>query len=309
MRIMLKAVTAGIIFLGSASFASAGGALDELGLEGAGEVPDASASAAEERAPDAAAKQAAPDIDLFRYFGYGKVVKAEAAPEENRMAEKGEKGAGSESVASVDLEAVKNAYLKPSVVFTTGSGTKVYISGTKASNCPDGGNSCKDKQKFFLVVTTEGNQSFFVRAVDVLNWGMFCSGSQTVTIDGEKYVVRIYVAATDPKSSKLEVSGPKGVVLSVTLKQVGDAVALKGEDVKLSRAYKLAYGNEIVQGPQGARFTSKLLVLMLPFPVVDASSYFIIEASQVTTSGVTFPSFEPAYGFRREGGMLEIYRL
>ena len=45
-------------------------------------------------------------------------------------------------VFSTELAPLKNAYLKPSVSFTTGAGTKVFVSGTKAANCPDGGNSC-----------------------------------------------------------------------------------------------------------------------------------------------------------------------
>jgi len=295
---MKKIIFAAACLLTS-GFASAAGdtALGDLGPAKGGVVPEPVAPAA------AVSKQTAPDIDIFSYFGYAK------APMAVGMAmQKGLKGVA-DVVASVNLESVKNAYLKPAVTFTTGAGTKVYVSGTKASNCPDGGNSCKDKEKFFLVLSTDKNESYFVRAMEVLNWGIFMSGSKTVTIDGEKYVVKVNANASTPADSTLVVNGPKGVALSVTLKQVGDAVAAKGVDVKLSKAYKLAYGNEIVQGPQGAKFTSKMLILMIPFPVVDASSYFILNASDIKPAGAAYPAFEAGYGFKLAGGKLDIYAI
>jgi hypothetical protein len=252
----------------------------------------------------AASKKSAPDIDLFRYFGYAKKPAAAALPPSRFN-----KGAGRGPVASIDLEPIRNVYLKPDVSFVTGAGTKVFVSGTKASNCPDGGNSCKDKDKFFLVLTTDKNDSFFVHAVDIINWGIFMSGSKTVTIDNEKYVVKVLANASTPELSKLEIKGPRGVALGVTLKQVGDAVAAKGVDVALSKPYKLAYGNEIVQGPQGAKFTAKMLVLMIPFPVVDASSYFILNAADIKPAGITFPEFESGYGFSLNNGKLGIYKI
>ncbi|OGR44440.1 MAG: hypothetical protein A2X35_06940 [Elusimicrobia bacterium GWA2_61_42] len=299
---ILKAVAAGLLIFNFGSAASAaGGALDDLGSAQAVEVPEAPAQAA-----PAEAREQAPDIDLFRYFGYAETPRAMELPEFSMQ--KGVKGVA-DTVASVDLESIRNAYLKPAVTFTTGAGTKVHVSGTKASNCPDGGNSCADKEKFFLVLTTSKGETFFARAMDILNWGFIYSGSKTFVIDGEKYVVKVQANASTPENSKLEVKGPKGLALSSTLKQVGDGVAAKGVDVKLSKAYKLAYGNEIVQGPQGAKFTSKMLVLMIPFPVVDASSYFILNAAEIKPAGTTFPSFEKGYGFKLEGGKLDIYRL
>jgi hypothetical protein len=291
-------LAAALAVLGLAGYARAGGnALADLGgTQGvaAPEVP----------APAAAKKAVPPDIDLFRYFGYAKKPAAVALPPSRFN-----KGAGRAVVATIDLEPIRNAYLKPDVSFNTGAGTKVYVSGTKASNCPDGGNSCKDKEKFFLVFTTDKNQSFFVRAMEILNWGIFMSGSKTVTIDGEKYVAKVYANASTPEQSKLEVKGPNGVALSVTLKQVGDAVAAKGVDITLSKPYKLAYGNEIVQGPQGANFTAKMLVLMIPFPVVDASSYFILNAADIKPAGISFPEFESGYGFSLNAGKLGIYKI
>jgi len=289
----MKNILAALIALNFVPAASAaGGAINDLGQTKAVAVPEAS--------PQAAASQEQLPEDLFRFFGVAETLKAEAVT--------GMKGVA-DVVFSADLPPLKNVYLKPAVSFTTGAGTKVFLGGTKAANCPDGGNSCADKEKFFLVLTTDKNQSFFVRATEILNWGFLYSGSKTVTIDGEKYVAKILANASTPENSKVEIKGPKGVALNVTLKQVGDAVAAKGVDVKLGKAYKLAYGNEIVQGPQGAKFTDKMLVLLIPFPVVDATSYYIFNTAEIKPSGVAFPSFEAGYGFKLEGSKLSIYRL
>ncbi len=291
MKNLLAAILA-LSFVPAAS--AAGGAIDDLGGGKAPAVPEAVAAAA--------AVEEMPDIDLFRYFGYAEAPKGEA------VVPTGLKGVA-DVVFSVELGPLKNVYLKPATFFTTGAGTKVHISGTKAANCPDGGNSCADKEKFFLVLTTAKGESFFVRAMDIINWGIFMSGSKTVTIDGEKYVVKVFANASTPENSKLEIKGPRGVAFSKDLKAIGDAVAARGVDVRLAKNYKLAYGNEIVQGPQGARFTERMLVLLIPFPVVDASSYYIFNASEIKPAGVTFPSFESGYGFKLLNGKLDIYRI
>ncbi|KAF0124756.1 MAG: hypothetical protein FD189_2228 [Elusimicrobia bacterium] len=249
-----------------------------------------------------------PDI-----FGYFEALKpAEPAARElagfDKAAAALTRPAG-EVLYRVELEKVKNAYLRTARTFKTSRGTTVHVSGSKASNCPDGGNGCKDKEKFFLVLTTDKGESFFARAMDIVNWGIFMSGSRTFTIDGEKYTVKVKANASTPENSMLEVKGPKGVVLKASLKDLGDAVAAKGVDVRLGKSYKLAYGNEIVQGPQGARFTQKMLVLMIPFPVQDASNYFILAADDIKPSGVMFPELERGHGFRMNGGTLEIFRL
>lgn len=298
MKNLIKAAAVGLVSFNFISLASAdngvlksaGFSLDEI------ETPAVSA-------PAAADAQVLPELDLFRYFGYPLSPKASEL-----QANKGFKGV-TDTVFSTNLEAIKNAYLKPSISFTTGAGTKVHVSGSKASNCPNGGTSCKDSDKFFLVLTTSRNETYFVRAMDIVNYGILMSGSKTVTIDGEKYVVKAYAKPSAPETSKVEIKGPRGVALSSTLKEIGDGVASMGKDVKLGKTYKLAYGNEIVQGAQGAKFTDKMLVLLIPFPVVDASSYFIFPASDITPSGVTFPAFEKGFGFKLQGGVLSIYKL
>jgi hypothetical protein len=280
------------------SVAAAEGVLGDAGYSLA-EIDSPAVPAAEQ-----AEGQVDPELDLFRYFGYGVTPGASEV-----LMERGSEKGLADTVFSIDLATVRNAYLKPSVAFTTGAGTKVHVSGSKASNCPNGGNSCADKDKFFLVLTTSRNESYFVRGTEIINWGIFMSGSKTVTIDGEKYVVKIKANASTPENSMLEIKGPRGTALSVSLKSVGDGVAAKGVDVKLAKHYKLAYGNEIMQGPQGARFTDKMLVLLIPFPVVDATSYYIFPVSDIKPSGVTFPSFEKGFGFKLQGTKLDIYRL
>jgi len=302
MKNISRIVAAGFLSfnLVSSAAAGAGGVLRSAGLDaGTAPVPEASSPAAAGQG-----EGVIPDLDLFRYFGYGEKPRAVEL-----YMEKGQKGLEKENLLSIKLDSIKNAYLKPDITFTTGAGTKVHISGTKASNCPDGGTSCKDKEKFFLVLTTDKNESYFVRAMEIINWGFLMSGSKAVTIDGEKYVLKVYANASTPENSRLEIKGPRGVALNSDLKAVGDGVASKGVDVRLGRAYKLAYGNEIVQGPQGAKFTSKMLILMIPFPVVEGAAYSIFNASDIKPAGVSFPSFEKGYGFRLEGGLLEIYRM
>ncbi len=301
MKNILKVIAAGLLIQNLIPFSSAAGSevLKSAGLAvEAAAMPEVPSPAA-----GSAGQPEAGGLDLFRGFGRAEM------PEALELSR--EKGAGGEKapVVSIKLEPIRNAYLKPAITFATGAGTKVHVSATKAANCPDGGSSCEEKEKFFLVLTTARNESYFVRGNDIINWGIFYSGSKTVTIDGEKYVVKILADATSPEESVLEVKGPRGVALSATLKKIGDAVAARGVDVRLGRSYKLAYGNEIVQGPGGTKFTSKLLLLLLPFPVVDATTYFIFDASDIKPSGVTFPAFERGYSFRLQGGILDISKI
>lgn len=297
-----KIIAAGLFSFSFVSFAAAAESevLRSAGLAAeAVPMPEVPAPPAE---PAAGSEAKAPDI--FRYFG-----RAEAPRAEELFLEKDVAGADRAALYSVKLETIKNVYLKPAITFTTAAGTKVHVSGTKAANCPDGGSSCEEQEKFFLVLTTARNESYFVRGTAIINWGILYSGSKTVAIDGENYVVRIYADATSNEESILEVKGPRGVAVKTTIKKLGDAVTSMGVSVKLSRAYKLAYGNEIVQGPQGARFTSRMLLLMMPFPVQEESSYYIFNASDIKPSGAAFPAFERGYSFRLQGGILDISKI
>lgn len=295
---MIRTILACLI-AGQAAWCAAASskALESSGLDVS---RSAAPAAAEPSVTGPEAKALPPDLDLFSYFGYPD------RPEPSSF--RPSRAARGAQVFSMDLNTIKNAYLHTSVGFTTGAGTRISVSGSKASNCPDGGNSCKDKEKFFLVLTSDKGQSFFVRAMDIVNWGIFMSGSRTVTVDGEKYVVKVLANASTPEESVVEIKGPKGVAVKASLKQLGDAVAVKGVDVKLSKVYKLAYGNEITQGPQGAKFTAKMLILLIPFPVADASSYVILDSAEVKPSGTVYDGFEKAYSFHFDNGAFSVYQ-
>ena len=135
------------------------------------------------------------------------------------------------------------------------------------------------------------------------------SGSKTVVIDGEKYTVKVYANASEPEKSRLEIKGPSGIVINSTLDKLGEALSAKGIDLRLGKNYKLAYGYEIVQTGNGnARFTENKLLLFLPFPVKDASNYYIIKASDIKPEGTSFPSMESDYIFKIKNEILEIYK-
>ena len=216
---------------------------------------------------------------------------------------------GGAALYSVTLAPLSNIYLKPDAFFTTGKGTRVYVSGNEAANCPDGGNTCKNREKSFVILSTDKNETFFVRGMEIAVLQPIYNGSKTVVIDGEKYTLRLYANTSVPGNSKLEVKGPAGIAFACTMQKLGDTVALKGVDIALAKNYKLAYGNEVVQGPGGARFTAKMLVYMIMYPVEGNLNYFIFNPEELTPGGSSFPSFEPDYGFRLDGGALEIYKL
>lgn len=310
MKLFLTSVLAVSVFFQAAG---ASGFEDELRRAEEGLADSGTSGGPGTPVPVPAASDPGDIGDIPDIFGYFEALKpAEPAARELPAFDKAAtaiNGPVGKVLYRVELGKVKNAYLRTAKTFRTSRGTTVHVSGSKASNCPDGGNRCKDKEKFFLVLTTDKGESFFARAMDIVNWGIFMSGSRTFNIDGENYTVKVKANASTPENSVLEVKGPKGTALKASLKDLGDAVAEKGTDVRLSKNYKLAYGNEIVQGPQGARFTQKMLVLMIPFPVEDASSYFILAADDIKPSGVMFPELERGHGFRMNGGALEIFRL
>lgn len=213
-------------------------------------------------------------------------------------------------VYSVKLEPIRNVFLYSGMTFKTSRGTAVHLSGHKASNCPDGGNSCSDKEKFFLVLTTQRGESYFIRGMEIVNYGIFMRGSKTVEIDGEEFTARVHASLSNPANSRIEITCGGRKALVATAQQLGDAVAKKGVDVKLSRGYKLAYGNELAQGGGSAGFTDKKLVLLMPFPVTEGVvSYFLLNSDEIRPSGVSYPEMDANYGFRIINGTLEIFEL
>jgi len=207
---------------------------------------------------------------------------------------------------SIDLEAIKNTYLKSDVTFTTGKGTKVHVGATAASG-PHGHHSAFDKERVFLALTTDRGERYFLRGMEILNWSFLYRGSGTVVIDGEKYEIKAHANISAPKSSRLVVRGPSGVALEASLQQLVDAVAAKGVAVKLSTTYKLIYGNELARGKHGAAFTSDMMLALIPFPKSAHAHAFTCRASDIKPAAAALHSFEKGFRFRLNSGILEIY--
>lgn len=207
----------------------------------------------------------------------------------------------------IDLEAIKNAYLKSGVTFTTGRGTKVHVGATAAAG-PHGHQHSFDKERVFLALTTDRGEHFFLRGMEIINWGFLYRGTGTVVIDGEKYEIKAHAHLPAPKSSRLVVKGPSGVVLEATLHQLIEALAARGADVKLSRSYKLIYGNELARAEHGAVFTSEMMLALLPFPEGEHARPFTCRASDIKPAAAALQSFENEFLFRLAKGTLEIFR-
>ncbi|MDO8804549.1 MAG: hypothetical protein Q7R35_08955 [Elusimicrobiota bacterium] len=207
----------------------------------------------------------------------------------------------------IDLEPLKNIYLKSGVTFTTGKGTKVHVGATAASG-PHGHHHSFDKERVFLALTTDRNEHYFLRGMEIINWGFLYRGTGTVVIDGEKYELKAHAHLPAPKSSRLVVKGPSGVVLEATLHQLIEALSAKGVDVKLSKSYKLIYGNELARGQHGAAFTSDTMLALLPFPEGEHAHAFTCRASDIKPAAAILHSFENKFSFRLDKGTLEIFR-
>ena len=274
------------------------GALDEA-VRLSGPENSAAPSASIPRAPALSGDAA----DISPFLGY--LNGLFSSPEASREPE----GAILDKTAplySINLEEMRNRYLRPEMGFRTTRGTFVHISGTKSSNCPDNDSECDDKEKLVLVLTTSRGESYFARVMDIANASIFMSGSQDFVIDGEKYTVKVYANISSPEDSTIEVKRGGTGVFNASLARMGGALAGKGVDIRLGRTYKLAYGNEVVLAGNRPRFTGNMLVLLIPFPV-SGSSYFMLKASDMARpSGVTYPRIEARHIFRITGATLEI---
>ena len=208
-------------------------------------------------------------------------------------------------VYSFKLGSILNSYIDSGLSFQTPHGTKVKFSGYTASNCPDGGQSCADKERFFLILSAGPKETYFIKATEVIN-AVFVSGSKKVTIGGDELTVKIYAVLSDIPSSRIEITCGGGKVFTSTLKQLGDAVAAKGANIRLGKTYNLAYGNELTQGKGGARFSNNLVVILSP---VGVPGFYFLNRADINASGVTYPEMEPGFGFRLTENVLEIFRL
>ncbi len=206
---------------------------------------------------------------------------------------------------SFKLNSLLNAHKDSGLSFRTPHGTDVKFSAYTAANCPDGGQSCADKERFFLLLYVGAKETYFIRANDIVN-AMFMSGSRAVSIGGDELTVKLHAVLSDIPSSKVEITCGGAKVFVVTLKQLGDAIGAKGADLKLGKTYKMAYGNELLQGKSGARFSDKLVIILSP---VGVPGFHFLNHADITAAGVAYPEIEPDFGFRIAGNTLEILKL
>jgi hypothetical protein len=135
------------------------------------------------------------------------------------------------------------------------------------------------------------------------------NGDVTVDIDGDKFTVSLSLSLFNPPSSKVSVTRGNSKVVNTTLIKLSEKAALKGMDLKLGAAYKLAYGNELVQGKGGAVFTDARQVFLMPFPIDENMSNHILNTSDMPSPGAVYRDLEPGFGFRVTDGVLEIFQL
>lgn len=232
----------------------------------------------------------------------------------NRQVAKGEsyisgKSFGRSAVLyTFPLKKIINKYLMTNLIFETSKGTVVHVSAAKASNCPGGGTGCGDIEKYFFVLTANG-EHFFARGKKIANVSIFMRGSKTIVIDGEKYTLKLYAKLSEPARSRLEITHKGKKVIQVTMKELGDYIMEKVETVELSRIYKMSCGYELVQGKSGAHFTDKLLLFFAPYPVKQDGVIYSVDVSKITSEGRRFSEIDPAHAFRMKGENLEIFRM
>lgn len=248
-------------------------------------------------------KAAAEKINIFEYFDRSLGMEKTPKP---MVLMPAKSNAAERILYSFNLSEITNKIFKTAVSFKTAKGTVVYVSGTKAANCPDGGRDCKDREKYFVVLTTDRGEHHLIRGAAVANVFLIMSGSKKVIIDGEAYIVKLHVKVSSPEKSILEIKRGSKKVVNITLEKLGNAIAERSETVKLSKEYKLACGYELIQGKKGAAFTDRLIVGLVSNP---PDSYFVLKVSEITKEGVVYPEIDNDIGFRMKEDVLEIYRI
>lgn len=214
-----------------------------------------------------------------------------------------------ETIFSVALAPIRDNYLRTDAAFTTGKGTKVSVSLAKAANCEDGGTDCEGKDKAVITLMTSAGQSFLIRGMDIANFSFIYSGSRTVEIDGEKYKVKLYAKPLNPENSEIEVKGPGGRGLTVTMKRLSETLIDKCVAFRLSRDYRMAYATEVMQDGGNARFTQRTQLIVYPFPMTEKHEHTVLSTGDIKASGTSFSNFEPGYTFSIKDGVLEIARI
>ncbi len=164
----------------------------------------------------------------------------------------------------------------------------------------------KDREKYFVVLTTDKGTQYLIRGEEIANIFPIMSGSKTVVIDGDKYVLKLKIEISSPENSILEIKRGSKKVINATLEKLGVAIAEKSETVKLSREFKLACGYELIQSKNGAKFTNNLIIGLV---TTSLDAYFVLKVSEISKEGVVYPEIDNNIGFRINGDILDIYRI
>ena len=281
-------------------------AMDGLGSEaGAGSVPDLPAPQAGAVGGD--------NVQADKFFKYlGAMYKSpEPAPIETGNFKSLSPASGiGQILYSLKIDKMLNAFLYSDLTFTTSKGSTIHLSGNKSANCPGGAAKCDDNEKVFIILTADDGGSYFIRVMDVVNYGIFMSGSKTVTIDGEQFTAKVYADASSPEKSMIEVKSGGNKVIGATLLNMSSMAAKKGVEVRLGRAYRLLYSSELTAvGKKDAKFTDKKQVVLMPFPVDADANYYLLYSSEITPAGVVYPELDRNFGFKLAGGVLDVFRL
>ncbi len=213
-----------------------------------------------------------------------------------------------EPIYIFDLNAIKDKYLyNTPITFKTSKDTTVYVSLSKAANCPNGSSSCNEGDKFLLTFTANSTTQF-IKIRDIVNFSIFMSGSKKIYIDGDEYVAKVYANVSDVNLSRIEVKGPKGVVVDKKLRDLIGIVKNFGYEMKLSQKnYVVVYGRK-VECISSCRFSSSNMAFIFEFPPNRDSSYYSIDESVYNGKNIYFESIGRNIFFNLSKGVLKIFK-
>ncbi|MGC8867435.1 MAG: hypothetical protein ACP5PA_04395 [Elusimicrobiales bacterium] len=206
-----------------------------------------------------------------------------------------------------DLNLIKDKYLYTNLTFKTSKNTTVYLSITKASNCPDGSSRCDEMDKFLLTFTANSTTQF-VRIKDIINLSIIMSGSKEIYIDGDEYIAKVYANMSNPYSSRIVVKGPQGVVVDKKLSDVIGMVDSIGYEMTLSsKKYRVVYGRK-VKCSSLCRFLSSNMAFIFELPISSDSSYYSIDESIYNNRDIFFKSIGRNIFFNLSDGILKVFK-
>ncbi|MEF3279896.1 MAG: hypothetical protein K6357_02880 [Elusimicrobiota bacterium] len=202
---------------------------------------------------------------------------------------------------NINLSPTKDKYLYTNITFKTTKGSVVYVSITRASNCPGGGEKCKDSEKFLLTMTSNASTQF-IKIKDIINLSIFMSGHKKVIIDGDEYIAKIYASVNDINKSKIEIKGPQGIVINKTLGEIMDVFAGFGVGIRILKEYKVVYGRKVECLSQ-CFFSNDNMVFMVESPIKKDSAYYTIDEKSWNGKNFYFKDIGKNYLFNINNGI------